>query len=358
MRIGIDAREPKKGNLTGIGRLSKIFLEQARDKDGFQFVAFQNQDSLPLNLRCKVVKFYEPATFLFERFIFPYYIKKETLDWFLSFYPKLPAAGRLRYAVFIHDLRYLDMRQKISLLKRKLYQRATKEVIKKANVIFVGSKYTKEIILSRFKAKERNISVIPYPVDSIFCIKKEEKESIKALGDYILYVGSFSPLKNVSFLIDVFGEAKKEISAGELKLVLVGKEDEGFMRIKQKVKESTLEKSVKFLTNVDDSYLAGLYNNARLFVSLSLEEGFGLPVAEALACGCRVVCSDISPFREIGLNYPYYVKPYNKQEVVRTILSALNKEISWEKRKERSSFIRSKYLPSLFYESVLKEISA
>jgi alpha-1,3-rhamnosyl/mannosyltransferase len=110
---------------------------------------------------------------------------------------------------------------------------------------------------------------------------------------YILFVGTLEPRKNLSLLLRAWHQIKPEFK--DTWLMMIGVTGSVFraIRISQEVER------VRFLGEVDDETLAGLYANARLFVLPSLEEGFGLPALEAMASGTPVVVSDSGALPEV-----------------------------------------------------------
>ncbi len=88
---------------------------------------------------------------------------------------------------------------------------------------------------------------------------------------------------------------------------------------------ASLDGSVRFLGFVSDAELAWLYRNAALVVFLSLDEGFGIPVIEALALGSPILASDIEVFHEIAGNRAAYVDPTDVEAIGRSVRHALDK---------------------------------
>jgi len=109
-------------------------------------------------------------------------------------------------------------------------------------------------------------------------------------------------------LIDVFNRLLRigQINP-EMKLVVVGIPGPETPRIHRLVSEYGLGKRVHFLEGLSEAELQWCYARCEALVAPSITEGFGLPVAEALLAGCRVVCSDIPAFREVGGEHCRYV---------------------------------------------------
>src|SRR5207248_5908441 len=112
---------------------------------------------------------------------------------------------------------------------------------------------------------------------------------------YMLHVGSCIPRKRIDVLLDAFRVVRE---AHDIALVQVGGEWTG--RQREQIEALKLPDAVRQIRNVSRTELARLYRGAQVLVITSEAEGFGLPMAEALACGAAVVASDIAPLREVG----------------------------------------------------------
>lgn len=132
---------------------------------------------------------------------------------------------------------------------------------------------------------------------------------------YILYVGNAHPHKNLERLIDAFSK----FNYSDIRLVLVGKEDYFYRRLKKKVAEVNSSDKVVFYGEADDDNLRDLYKNAAALVLPSLMEGFGLPALEAMGQGCLVLCSNIPAFREICADAAIYFDPTSVEDMAQKI---------------------------------------
>jgi glycosyltransferase involved in cell wall biosynthesis len=113
---------------------------------------------------------------------------------------------------------------------------------------------------------------------------------------FILHVGSCIPRKRIDVLLDTFAKLRAELP--QLYLVKVG--GDWSTDQQQQMTELDLENSIIHLTNLPNSTIASLYQQAKIVLMTSEAEGFGMPVSEALACGSIVLASDIPVLREVG----------------------------------------------------------
>ena len=131
---------------------------------------------------------------------------------------------------------------------------------------------------------------------------------------YILHVGELQPRKNLRRLFQAIGRLGGGIQ-DDLELVLVGPHGHGYEMARKDLDEVGPAMRVRFLGVVPDDDLRGLYQGARAFVSVSLHEGFGLPVLEAMACGAPVVVSDAGALPEVVEQAGLLVDPEDVESI-------------------------------------------
>jgi len=164
---------------------------------------------------------------------------------------------------------------------------------------------------------------------------------------FVTYVGDVNWNKNILNLISAFATLKKSRGVSDVRLILVGKSffNNGIAEVREiqkLIKTLHLENSVAFSGYVSDEDLAGMYRLATCLVQPSYYEGFGLPVLEAMASGCPVVCSDTSSLAEIS-GPAISMQPDNLQSIITGIRrcitltprqrsSAIEKGREWSKR--------------------------
>lgn len=125
---------------------------------------------------------------------------------------------------------------------------------------------------------------------------------------FLLCVAQHRPNKNLMLLLRIFQRLVCEEGIDpKVRLVIIGIHGPQTRAIQRFLADAHLEKRVTLLTGIPDEAMQWCYRNCNLLIAPSMIEGFGLPVAEGLLAGCRVVCSDIQAFREIGGDFCEYI---------------------------------------------------
>ncbi|MFH0732111.1 MAG: glycosyltransferase family 1 protein [Candidatus Omnitrophota bacterium] len=211
-------------------------------------------------------------------------------------------------AVTCHDIIPLIDIGAISWLGKKRFWFNVK-LMPKAKKIIAVSEFTKGLVLEKFRNISRDkISVIPYGVDETFR-PVEQKEALRQKYNIskksVLHVGSSYPRKNVELILEILTKRK------DWQFVKVGPFSK---RQCSYIRKNNLNKRILHFPRIDlneREKLTEVYNSVSVLAYPSFYEGFGMPVLEAMACGCPVVCSDIPPFFEIAEGSAVFVDPKN-----------------------------------------------
>ena len=132
--------------------------------------------------------------------------------------------------------------------------------------------------------------------------------------EYLLFVGSLEPRKNLPLIIQAMQRCKMDIP-----LVLAGWEGWGDKTWMETIRGAGLEERIIFTGYVDDEILACLYSGATALVYPSLYEGFGLPILEAMACGCPVICSKVASMPEVAGDAALLVDPFDAEDLAAAV---------------------------------------
>lgn len=196
-------------------------------------------------------------------------------------------------------------------------------VKKEADIIVTISESSRHDINEILNIPLEKIRVVyPAVADEFLRYKKQDTRN----KHYFLAVGTREPRKNFNRLIEAF----KKANIKDTELWIVGKS--GW-------EELPKVNGVKFLGFVDQKEMPELYANAKAFVYPSLYEGFGIPILEAMACGCPVITSNVSSMPEAGGEAATYIDPLNIDSIVdalrnyknnKNIFEQVNK-FTWEK---------------------------
>jgi glycosyltransferase involved in cell wall biosynthesis len=187
-----------------------------------------------------------------------------------------PFRARGPLVVTVHDLAVLRHPEWFNRWTATYSRFAVPRVVRAASRVIAVSEFTKRELVSLLQVDPGVIRVVPNAVEDVFT-----PDGPRAAGDYVLAVGTLEPRKNL--------ERIAEAVDGELRVVGA----RGWGNV-------TPPANVTWCEGVTDEELAALYRGARCLVYASLYEGFGIPVAEALACGCPVVTSAGSPMADFA----------------------------------------------------------
>jgi glycosyltransferase involved in cell wall biosynthesis len=168
--------------------------------------------------------------------------------------------------------------------------------------IITGSESVKREICSHLGVPSSKVAVTPYAPRSVFkrvaqTSTIEIRKRLGIAGDFILFVGTIEPRKNLQTLARAFAELLHS-TPHRPQLVIAGKAGWLMSDFHSDLKLAGVDDKVCFTGYVGDEELRALYSSCSLFVYPSIYEGFGLPPLEAMACGAPVVTSDISAIRE------------------------------------------------------------
>lgn len=251
----------------------------------------------------------------------------------------------LKTVVTIHDLGS-EFLAEYHKFPQKLYLNwSTRYAVAFATQIIAVSKSTKKDLTERLRAKTEKVSVVYEAVDQEFFNPRSEVEQANVLskyglkGDFLLFVGTVQPRKNLERLIEAFSKLKNR----KIQLVIAGKPGWLYGDIYSAPVKFGVAEQVKFIGYVPNEELPGLYSSATALIFPSLYEGFGLPVLEAMACDCPVVVSKSSSLPEIVAEAGLYFDPNRVETIVdslKLILSknALRSEMIDEGRKQVKKF--------------------
>lgn len=266
---------------------------------------------------------------------------------FPTMYSYFPIFNRVKVVVTLHDL-IADNYPELTFpnpRSRFFWRVKQRMAVWQAATIATVSEYSKSQISERFRLPNARLRVISEAAQPIFRVTEPGDELDAVLRRYrlsadekfLLYVGGISPHKNLSALIEAFHKIRS-YGVSDVKLVLVGdfKDDpfySAYPALRAQIDALNLDGSVIFTGFVPDEDLVHLYNIATALVLPSMDEGFGLPAVEAMACGTPVAASNCGSLPEVLGDAGVYFDPRKPADIANVLVSLLNDK---NKRRELS----------------------
>jgi glycosyltransferase involved in cell wall biosynthesis len=221
---------------------------------------------------------------------------------------RAPLRASVPLVVTIHDVAILREPRSFNRWTRSYSRHALPRVARTARRIVVGSEFSRREVVELLRVPEAKVHVVPYGVGPPF-----RAEGPAAEGRYVLAVATLEPRKNLRRLVDAFEQA--ELDGYELRVV--GARGWGGVRVGGE--------RVRWLGEVGDDELASLYRGAACAAYVSLYEGFGLPVLEAMACGTAAVAPDRPPFSEFAEGVSVGVDPLEPESIAAGLREAIER---------------------------------
>jgi glycosyltransferase involved in cell wall biosynthesis len=209
-----------------------------------------------------------------------------------SSHPLLMPTSSAAQVVTIHDLDFLTHPERTRDEVRRDYPDLARSHARRADQIIVPSEFTAAEVVRHFDVTPEHISVCP-PGAPAWEAREAQPES-----GYILFLGTLEPRKNLGGLLDAY-ERVVSLARNVPQLILAGRATADSQPLLDRLKRPPLDGRVRQLGYVDSEKRRGLYEGARLFVLPSFEEGFGMPVLEAMTLGVPVVASSRGALPEI-----------------------------------------------------------
>lgn len=245
------------------------------------------------------------------------------LPWFI---------GRKNKSIItVHDLVHKDYKHTMSIKNRISNLLLTEKSILYADAFWCVSEYTKEKLLEYNPKLNNRPIMVGSSIDYNFfrsinlspneCNKIRERYNVHSDEKMILFVGTLEPRKNLNFLLKLMPVLDRH----KIKLIIVGGKGWKTTSIVTVINDINFPKnSTIFAGKIDDEELRRLYNVADALCMPSVNEGFGLPILEAVSCKCNVICADNSGMKEIDHNLIIRVKGWKEEDWVDAIIKAVS----------------------------------
>ena len=350
MRIGIDCRyilDPGRGEQTGIGHytyyLVKNLLEIDRTNEYVLFFSSRLIRTFEFRKKNVEIRFFRFARFkrylpfVYSHLLISAVLEREKLDIYHSPHNIIPLKYKSASIITLHDLAIYkhpewfpatifsqDFSTKV-LVPRSL---------ERAEKIIVPSESTKRDVIELFNIPKDKIQVIYEGVEGKVGSMKYEvrsqdvKKKYNLSDNYILYLGTIEPRKNIVMLVKAFYNliTTYNLQPTTYNLAIAGMKGWKYKDVFKTIKKLHLEKRVRYLGYVSHEEKIALMKGAICFVFPSLYEGFGLPILEAMSLGAPVITTRVSSIPEVVGDAAILIDPYKENDLTDALKKVVEDE--------------------------------
>lgn len=319
---------------SGLGVVNSNLITQLMNSEPeFDFVLYSNSSYFQKNYFSRTISVRDSLSpdrgfsghinrFLWYQTLLNWQLKQQNTALFYSpvgegmLFPSIPQV------LTVHDvipIKYPELNPKW----KYYYYYVLPLILKKSEAVICCSEHTKKDLIENYKLEPESIHVVYPGFDRNLFMPRTNIEILSKynLNKYLLYVGDMRFYKNLARCLEAFDR----LPLKDYQFVVTGKKDDFFYpQIKKKTEQLAAKERIIFLDYVPIADLPGLYSMAQTLVFASLYEGFGLPVLEAMACGCPVITSKVTSIPEVGGDAVFYVDPYDVESISQGMYQVLN----------------------------------
>ncbi|MBX0296661.1 glycosyltransferase family 4 protein [Haloarcula nitratireducens] len=328
MHIGINARTFLTDEPGGAVQTAIKIAKRLAERDDVEVTLYGSKNlknAWPNNVSIRGFGYPNKINFfgvIWERSVLPALASRDDIDILLCPNGNAPMTPvNCPIITYIHDI---NAQKGMSSGVHQIYRRLlVPQGVKVSNKIITVSEFSKREIQKHLPVHSSDIHAIYNGVDDYYLNNKEGVE-YELPEEYILYVGSMNPRKNISNLIKSFNIFKDKIDSN-YKLVLIGPGNKYIFKKIDMVEDGSDIITPGFVSQPELKYI---YKNASLFAYISKYEGFGLPPLEAMACGTPVVASESTSLPEVLNGAAAFVDPEEEVEIADKFLEVVsNKDV-------------------------------
>ena len=364
MRIAIDIRALGQKRTGDEVYIHKIIEYLKINKQDFKYYLFTNNDNwYELNLLKDLPEYMEVVVikpknkFLWTMYALPKACTKYKIDLLHVMYitpMNLPEHTKL--ITTIHDISWKFVGEHINWKDKLFLDLLIPISIKRADLVLTVSKYAKHsihIIYNTPKGKIKYIYNGGFIKNIPATLKLSPKINHIVAKNYVLYLGSLQPRKNIPNMIKGFYLYKQKNPKSNLKFVIAGGKGHNYdQNIDDIIQKYQLEKEVLFAGFVSEDEKIALMRNARIFLFVSLYEGFGIPPIESMSLKTPIIVANTSCLPEISGKGGISVDPYNEQELCDAMHKILSSDIVYKDLVEKGLEQATKFQ----WDECIKEI--
>jgi len=234
----------------------------------------------------------------------------------------------------IHDVIFKEFPSYYPWIDRLIYDFKTKKATQNASRLIMTSQATQSQV-EKYYPNAKGCSVVVYQaVDPAFYVNDSVGGVKEVHTPYFVYQSSFTQRKNHSVLVDAFALIQHQT---DWNLTLIGLNGPTLAAVQFQIEKLGLGDRITCLVDQSRQEMIDCVTGAAGFVYPSLNEGFGIPLAEALAAGLPMAVSNISVFRELTEDLPVYFHPNKADEMAAAMISITTAEEQTRQRLKRPS---------------------
>lgn len=317
---------------------------------------------LPSNFLIKIL----PTKISWTQISLAWELWHQKYDLLFSALHTLPILGlpRVKAVSMIHGLEYKTNQEKLTFPKNLLLGLPEKLTCKFSQELIVPSEPVKNAILANMRWTDaKHIWVIPegvnYQMENLASQGLNISPVLRKYGippkPYLIFISTIQPRKNLKSIVEALSILVQQNKDFPLNLVVCGKLGWNYQNEILSPKKYDVEDRVFFTGRIPDSDLARLLTHAFALVSASFDEGFGLPVLEAMFCGIPLVISNIPAHKDLAKDLAFYFDPYSPQDLAQKILLLVEEDAKKrEERGEKEKNLAQKYSWEKSAQSLLK----
>jgi glycosyltransferase involved in cell wall biosynthesis len=373
MRIVVNTRLLQKDNLEGIGwftfeTFKRITVNHPEHQFYFLFDRPYSDDFI-FSQNITPLVYGPPARhpvlyYIWFEWVIPKVLKKTGADLFISPDGYLSLSAKTPTLQVVHDINYEHYPLFIPAFARKYLQYYFPKFVKRANRIATVSEFSKQDVINHYGYDGAKIDVVYNGVNEIYGPVSSEVVTAtrKQYSDgkpYFFYVGSLHPRKNIINLLKAFDEFRKS-NHSDAKLLIAGKAYWWNAEMEKEYKNIIHKEDIVFTGRVDTTTLKNLLASAFAVTYVSLFEGFGIPIIEAMYSDVPVITSNTSSMPEVGGNAALYVDPKNYLSITEAMQKLWNDKIIRHTLIENARIRRKEFswdkTAKLLWESIEKTV--
>ncbi len=339
MRVAIDlsiARINQAGTAVYATRLLEA-LHKLHSGDVFEvFAVNQHRDmGAPRKLRTRLDTLYRDI--IWTHGMLPWRVSRANVDLLHMPANVAPMRAPVPTVVTVHDTTVLSMPERFTTWHRHYSRLVMPLSVRSAARVITNSEATKRDVVRVFGVSEDKVTVTHLGVAEAFrrfsTCEIEDARARLGLDDFVLSVCTLEPRKNIVGLLSAYALLRER--GARIPLVHAGALGWMYGEVMETCRKLGIGDYVRFLGPVSLDDLVALYNLASLFVYPSFYEGFGLPVLEAMSCGCPVITSGTSSLPEVAGEAAILVDPHDVNQLANAMQEALEDSALAQDMRER-----------------------